>query len=169
VTSRLSKIRGPLVGALVALALVACSASTAHIGSLKVGKDKDVATETATFGAHDTIYAVASADNLPNAVTMKWQLVAVNVKGQQPNAAIPSLDMSKDLTTQDNSATYTLTPPPAGWPAGDYKIVVTMMDNGTQRDQKSATFSVGAGTAGATDTTSGGTDNSAASPAPAGT
>ncbi|MBV8490624.1 MAG: hypothetical protein JO199_08855 [Candidatus Eremiobacteraeota bacterium] len=39
--------------------------------------------------------------------------------------------------------TYNLTPPASGWPDGTYKVVATMMDNGTQRDQKTVTFTVG--------------------------
>ncbi len=127
--------------ALAAILLPACSVSTAHIGNLQVAKDKDMSTPSASFGAHDAVYAKASADNLPNKVSMNWQLIAEKVDGQKPNTVIPQLDKSYDLGA-DGTATYDLTPPDAGWPAGTYKIVVTMVDNGTQRDVKSAEFTV---------------------------
>lgn len=135
--------RGVLALAVILAAplLAACSASTAHIGSLQVAKDKDLSSPSSSFGAHDTIYAEASADNVPSKITLNWQLVAENVKGQKPNTEIPQLDKSYDLAS-DGKATYDLTPPDAGWPPGTYKIIVTMDDNGTQRDQKTAEFTV---------------------------
>jgi hypothetical protein len=132
-----------LVGPVLALTVAACSVSvsTAHFGSLQIGGEKDFTTETTTFGPQDTVYAHAEAANLPNAVTVKWQVVAVNVTGQQPNTPIPAFDMSLNVAS-DAVASVTLTPPSAGWPAGTYKIVVTMMDGDTQRDQKSEQFTV---------------------------
>ena len=127
--------------ALFGLALAACSASTAHIGSLQTGKDQDVSTAVSTFDPHDTVYAKGDAANVPSAVTLKWQLVAENVKGQPPNAAQPNDDVSKDFSS-DGTSTYTLTPPPNGWPPGTYKIVLTMIDDGKQRDQKTTEFTV---------------------------
>jgi len=128
--------------ALVATMLAACNVSTSHIGSLQVSKDKDMSAPTATFGAHDPVFAKATADNVAGKVSLNWQLVAENVKGQKPNTAIPQLDKSYDLDS-DGNTTYDLTPPDAGWPAGTYQIVVTMMDDGTQRDRKTAEFTVG--------------------------
>jgi hypothetical protein len=137
-----SKFFSAAAALLFAAGLVACSASTAHIGSLQVAKDKDMTTPTTSFGLHDTVYAKADADNLPGKVTLNWQLIAENVKGQPPNSDIPSLHKSYDLDA-DGTTDYTLTPPDAGWPPGTYKIVLTMMDDGTQRDQKSAEVTVG--------------------------
>jgi len=131
-----------LAAAVLTLFVVACSASTAHISSLKTGKDKPVSTEASTFGTTDTIYAVASAANLPNKVTMEWTIVAEKVTGQKPNTALPSLNVSNDLPS-DGDSTYTLAPPTAGWPTGTYKITATMMDNGQQRDQKTTEITVG--------------------------
>jgi hypothetical protein len=127
---------------LIATVLWACSVSTSHIGSLQVAKNKDMSSPATTFDAHDPVYAKASADNVADKISLNWQLIAENVKGQKPNTAIPQLDKSYDLAS-DGTATYDLTPPDAGWPEGTYKIVVTMMENGTQRDQKSTEFTVG--------------------------
>jgi len=140
---QLSRFGSLTAGVSFAFALVACSVSTSHIGSLKLGKDKDISAETTTFAPQDGIYAKATGDNLAGKVTINWQTIAENVKGQPPNSAISSLDKSFDME-QDGTADYDLTPPAAGWPAGTYKIVVTMMDNGAQRDQKTQEFTVGA-------------------------
>jgi len=132
-----------LAGTIVALTITACSASvsTAHIGSLKTGSEKGFTTETTTFGPGDTIYAQATAENLPNTVTMKWQVVAEAVAGQQPNTPIPGLDQSSDMAS-DGTNSLSLSPPTAGWPLGTYKIIVTMVDGGAQRDQKTKQFTV---------------------------
>lgn len=132
---------GTAVAALAAIVLSACNASTSHIGSLQVSKDKDMSAPASTIGAHDPVFAKASADNIAGKVSLNWKLVAENVKGQKPNTAIPQLDKSYDLGS-DGSTSYDLTPPDSGWPAGTYKIVITMVDDGTQRDQKSAEFTV---------------------------
>jgi hypothetical protein len=131
-----------VAAAVLTLFVAACSASTAHISSLKTGKDKAVSTEASSFGTTDTIYAVAQAANLPNKVTIQWTTVAEKVTGQKPNAAIPGLNVSNDLPA-DGDSTYTLAPPPAGWPTGTYKITATMMDQGQQRDQKTTEVTVG--------------------------
>jgi hypothetical protein len=127
------------LAALVALA--ACSVSTAHLTDLKVGNDKALATTTTTFAKTDSIYASADVANTPSKVTVQWHFIAEKVAGQPPNSTIPSFDLSKDLES-DGTATYNLTPPPAGWPAGTYKIEVDMMVDGAQKDQKTAEITV---------------------------
>jgi len=125
------------LGLLIALAL-ACkfSASTANISSLKVGKDKTVTTETSTFGPNDTVYAVATIGNSPGKVKVKGRLVPDDepgAKGPEDTVELPG----------SGTATFTFSPPAAGFPAGKYKIEVTMMnEDGEQKDQKSATFTV---------------------------
>jgi hypothetical protein len=132
-----------LAGLVLAVTLGACSVSvsTAHIGSLQIGSAPNFTTETTTFGPQDTVYAQASADNLPNSVTLKWQVVAEAVAGQASNAPIPALDQSVDVAT-DATSSVSYSPPTNGWPAGTYKIVVTMIDGATQRDQKSEEFKI---------------------------
>ena len=55
------------LGCLLAVAL-ACnfSASTANISNLKVGKDKNVSSESSSFASTDTIYAVGTVSNAPD-------------------------------------------------------------------------------------------------------
>lgn len=121
--------------------LFACNFSTAHLSSLKVGKDRTVSTETSTFASTDPIYAVATVSNAPGKVQVKGQFVVEDVPGQKPGP-VPTLAKTLDLDGS-GTATFSFTPPPNGWPAGKYKIEVIMLnDKGEQKDQKSATFSV---------------------------
>jgi hypothetical protein len=125
------------VGLLVALA-VACkfSASTANISSLKLGKDKAAATEASTFAPNDTVYAVATISNAPGKVKVKGRLIPEDEPGAK------GLETTIDLGGS-GTATFTFTPPASGFPAGKYKIEVTLMDEGgEQKEQKSASFTV---------------------------
>jgi hypothetical protein len=112
------------------------SASTANISGLKLGKDKAAATETSKFAPTDTVYAVATIGNAPSKVKVKGRLViedAPGEKGPEDTIELPG----------SGTATFTFTPPAAGFPPGKYKIEVTMMnENGEQKDQKSVSFTV---------------------------
>lgn len=128
---------------LLIFAGLACnfSASTANISGLKLGKDKDVTAETSSFAASDTVYAVATVSNAPGAVKVTGRLAFDEVAGQQ-SGPIPGLEKTLDLPGS-GTATYTFTPPPSGWPKGKYKVEVLMLnENGEQKDQKTANFSV---------------------------
>jgi len=128
----------PALGVL--LLASACNFSTAHISSLKLGKDKAVTQETTTFAPTDTIYGVAEIGN-SGKTTDKVRLIIVNVPGQQPGP-IPGLETSVALESS-GTANFNFTPPTAGWPAGKYKFEVSMLDeNGVQKDQKSVDFTV---------------------------
>jgi hypothetical protein len=124
-------------GLLLVLGL-ACkfSASTANISSLKIGKDKSVSTESSTFSPSDTVYAVATIGNAISKVKVKGRLViedAPGEKGPEDTVELPG----------SGTATFTFTPPSSGFPPGKYKIEVTMLnEDGEQKDQKSASFSV---------------------------
>ena len=122
---------------------LACSfsASTANLSSLKLGKDKNVSAETSSFGASDTVYAVATVSNAPGAVKVTGRLVIDDVKGQE-SGPVPGMEKTLDLPGS-GTATYTFTPPPTGWPKGKYKVETVMLnENGEQKDQKSASFTV---------------------------
>ncbi|MDX6405504.1 MAG: hypothetical protein QOH70_2959 [Blastocatellia bacterium] len=125
------------LGLLAVLAL-GCkfSASTANISGLKLGKDKGVTSETSSFAPNDTVYAVATISNAPGKVKVKGRLVVEDAPGEKgPETTI-------DLAGS-GTATFTFTPPASGFPAGKYKIEVTLMDEaGEQKDQKSASFTV---------------------------
>jgi hypothetical protein len=118
----------------------ACNFSTAHIGKLKIGKDKDVTAEVATFAPTDTIYGSAEIANAGK-TKEKIRLIVVDVAGQQPGP-IAALDTTVDLDSS-GSAVFNYAPPPAGWPVGKYKFEVSMLDDsGVQKDQKTADFTV---------------------------
>lgn len=130
------------LGLLVAAGL-ACnfSATTANISELKLGKGQGASQETTTFGAGDTVYAVATVSNVPDKVKVKGLLAFEEVEGEQ-KGPIPGLEKTLDLPGS-GTASYTFTPPPDGWPKGKYKVDVIMTDEGgQQKDQKSVTFTV---------------------------
>jgi hypothetical protein len=130
-----------IAGGMLLGILIACSFSTANVSSLKIGKDKAVSSESSSFGPNDTIYAVGTIANAPGAVKVKGLLAFEDVAGEQPGP-IPGLEKTLDLPAS-GTATYSFTPPPSGWPKGKYKIEVTLMDdNGAQKDQKTASFTV---------------------------
>ncbi|MDQ3743610.1 MAG: hypothetical protein M3444_04435 [Acidobacteriota bacterium] len=128
---------------LLLCAALACkfNASTANLSGLKVAKDKAATQEASSFSPTDTIYAVAEVSNVPDKVKVKGRLLFDDVEGQ-PNGPVPGAETTLDLPGS-GTATYTFTPPPSGWPKGKYKVEATMMtEEGEQKDQKSATFSV---------------------------
>ena len=126
---------------LIAAFSFACSFSTAHLSSLKTGKDRAVSQETSTFGPNDTVFAVATVSNAPGKTKVKGQLAIEDVAGQQAGP-VPGLEKTLELDGS-GTATFSFTPPPDGWPKGKYKIETVMMnEQGEQKDQKSASFSV---------------------------
>jgi hypothetical protein len=128
---------------LLLIAALACnfSASTANISGLKLGKDKSVSQEASSFAPSDTIYAVGTVSNAPGKVKLKGRLVVDEVPGQQ-SGPVPGIEETLDLAGS-GTATYTFSPPPNGWPKGKYKIEVIMMnEEGQQKDQKTASFTV---------------------------
>ena len=138
---RKSNLNLAICSVLLLLVILACSMSTANLSSLKVSKDKAGSSETSTFGPNDTVYVVGTVSNAPGKVKVKGLLAFDDVAGQQPGP-IPGLEKILDLEGS-GTATYTFTPPPAGWPKGKYKVEVTLMDDsGAQKDQKSATFTI---------------------------
>ena len=119
----------------------ACSFSTAHLSSLKTGKDRAVTQESSTFAPTDAVYAVATVSNAPGKVKVKGQLAVEDVPGQK-TGPVPGLEKTLDLEGS-GTATFSFTPPPDGWPAGKYKIEAIMMnEQGEEKDRKSASFSV---------------------------
>jgi hypothetical protein len=130
-----------LASGLLLMVILACSATTANLSSVKVSKDKSGSPETSSFAAEDTIYVVGTVSNAPGKVKVKGALAFEDVEGQKPGP-IPGLEKTLDLEGS-GTATYTFTPPPSGWPAGKYKVEVTLIDDsGKQQDQKSASFTI---------------------------
>src|SRR6185295_10743087 len=84
--------------ALLLTIALACnfSASTANISGLKLGKDKNVSTETHSFGPRDTVYALADIANAPGKVKVKGRLIVDDVEGQT-KGPIPGLEDTVEL------------------------------------------------------------------------
>lgn len=140
---RTTRVRLILLSGLLLVAATACnfSVSTANLSSLKLGKDQAASQETSSFGAEDTVYAVATVSNAPGAVKVKGRLVIDEVEGEQ-SGPIPGLEKTLDLPG-DGTATFTFSPPTAGFPKGKYKVEVFMLnEGGEQKDQKTANFTV---------------------------
>ncbi len=136
-----SRFNFAIATGLLLVVVLACNVSTANLSSLKIGKDKTVASESSSFGPNDTIYAVGTVSNAPGKVKVKGLLAFEDVEGQK-QGPIPGLEKTLDLEGS-GTATYTFTPPPDGWPKGKYKIEVILMDDsGAEKDKKSGTFSV---------------------------
>jgi len=136
---RLSLVVGMTV---ILMGASACSFTTANISGLKFSKDKAGTTEASTFAPGDTIYAIATVSNVPSKVTLKFRLLTEDVEGQAKNAPVPNFDTSIELPSS-GFGTFTLTPPPAGWPAGKYRVEISMLiESGEQKDQEAASFTV---------------------------
>jgi hypothetical protein len=130
------------LGLLMAV-LLACkfSASTANISSLKIGKDKAVSQEASSFAPGDTVYGVAEISNASEKLKVTAKLFADDVQGL-PSGPIPGGEVSVDLPGS-GTATFNFKGPGGAWPPGKYKIEVVMLnEDGEQKDQKSATFTV---------------------------
>jgi len=137
---RMTRSNGVLASGLLAIAALACSMSTANLSSLKLGKDKSVSTETSTFSASDTVYAVATVSNAPGKVKVKGRVLFDDVPGQQAGPA-PGFEKTLDLPGS-GTATFYFTATD-GWPKGKYKVETTLLDeNDAQKDQKTASFTV---------------------------
>ena len=122
VRSRLS-----LAGAALLLTLLtACSVTTAHLSSFKLGKDKEVTSEASKFAPNEEVWAKTEVSNVPSKVTLKFGLILVKVEGQPENLRNPGTDYSLDMAAS-GTGTYHLTPPPAGWPKGTYRVEVAMV------------------------------------------
>ena len=80
--------------ALLVIAAVGCSFSTANMSSLKTYKDKDAKQETGSYTAGDTIYARANIANNPGKVKIKYSLT--NPGGQPVSGADVSIDLDGD-------------------------------------------------------------------------
>jgi hypothetical protein len=129
---------------LLMLVALACNfnLSTANLGSLKLGKNKDVSPETTSFASKDTVFAVAEISNVPSKVKVKARVMYDDVKGQESGKVVPGTELEKDFESS-GTAIFNWSVPGTGWPAGKYKVEVTMhADNGEEKDKKTATFTV---------------------------
>lgn len=112
-----------------------CNMSTANLSSFKVGKDKEVGSESTSFKPGDTIYAKAIVSNNPGKVKVNFTLADSTGK------VLPGSEVSLDVDG-DNSAYYSL-PLPGSFDSGSYKLNVDMInDSGEKKDNKSSAITV---------------------------
>lgn len=121
---------------------IACNMSTANMSSFKVGKDKAVTQESASFKAGDTIYGVATISNAPSKTTVKFHLSADDVKGMTKGETIKGSNVDVTVPDGGGTATYSL-PLPSNIPGGKYVLTAEMLnDAGEKKDGKTAAFTI---------------------------
>ncbi len=129
------------LGLLLALVL-ACSATTANIGSLKVSTDEEGKNEAKSFKPGDKIYAVAQISNNIGKVQAKFRVLFDDVEGQTAGTLVQGAEKTLDIEGS-RPAIFWITLPPSGFDNGRYKFEVSMLtESGEQKDQKTATFEI---------------------------
>lgn len=125
------------------LALVlACSATTANISSLKVSTDEEGKNEARNFKPGDRVYAVAQISNNVGKVTARFRLLFDDVDGQTAGTMVPGAEKTLDVEGS-RPAIFWITLPSEGFDNGRYKFEVSMLtESGEQKDQKTETFEV---------------------------
>ena len=122
--------------------VIACSATTANISSLKVSTDEEGKNQTANFKPGDRVNAIAQISNNPGKVKVKFRVLFDDVKGQQSGTLVTGAEKTLDIDG-DRPAVFWVTLPPSGFHNGRFKIEVSMLaESGEQKDQKTATFEV---------------------------
>jgi len=122
--------------------LLACNASTANIGSLKVSTDEEGKNEAKNFKPGDKIHAVAQIANNPGKVQAKFRLLFDDVEGQTAGTMVPGAEKTLEVDGS-RPAIFWVTLPASGFENGRYKFEVSMLtESGEQKDQKTATFEV---------------------------
>jgi hypothetical protein len=130
------------IGLLVALSL-ACKGgfTTANIGSLKISTDDQGKNEAKTFKPGDKVYAVAQIANNGGTVQAKYRVLVDDVEGKEPGTPVPGAEKTLDIQG-DRPAIFWITLPASGFQNGRYKVEVSMIAYGDQKDQKTGTFEV---------------------------
>ena len=137
-----NKLNLTLAGGLLLGVILACSASTANIGSLKITTDEEGKKEAKAFKPGDKVYAVADIANNPGKVQAKFKITFDDVAGMKAGEPVEGAEKTLDVDGS-RPAIFWVTLPPAGFHNGRYKVDVVMLnDKGEQKDQKSATFEV---------------------------
>lgn len=127
---------------LMLAAVLACSATTANISSLKVSTDEEGKNETKNFKPGDKVYSIAQIGNNPGKVQAKFRVLFDDVKGQQSGTPVEGAEKTLEIDGS-RPAIFWVTLPAKGFYNGRYKVEVDMLnEKGEQKDQKTATFDV---------------------------
>jgi hypothetical protein len=128
------------LGVLIAV-LLACNFTTANLRSFKISKDEAGKSEASTFRPGEKVYAIAEVANNGGKVETKFRVVYDQVDGQKSGELVQGAE--KTLEIEGNRpAIFWVTLPPQGFDNGRYKVEVTMLKDGEEKDKKSATFEV---------------------------
>lgn len=122
--------------------VLACSATTANISSLKVSTDEEGKNEATSFKPGDKAYAIAQISNNVGKVKAKFRVLVDQVDGQTSGTLVPGAEKTLDVDGS-RPAIFWVTLPADGFDNGRYKFEVSMLtESGEQKDQKTATFNV---------------------------
>src|SRR5918999_4521694 len=111
-------------------ALLACSATTANISSLKVSSDEEGKNEATSFKPGDKVYAVAQISNNPGKVQTKFRVLYDNVEGQDSGTLVQGAEKTLEVDGS-RPAIFSITLPGRGFLNGRYKVEVSMLtENG---------------------------------------
>ena len=143
-TTKMTKNKWNLLIALSMMlaVILACSATTANISSLKVSTDEEGKNETKSFKPGDKVYSIAQISNNPGKVQAKFRVLFDDVKGQQGGTPVEGAEKTLEIDGS-RPAIFWVTLPARGFYNGRYKVEVDMLnEKGEQKDQKTATFDV---------------------------
>lgn len=122
--------------------ILACSATTANISSLKVSTDEEGKNEAKSFKPGDKVYSVAQIGNNPGKVQAKFRILFDDVDGQKAGTLVEGAEKTLEVDGS-RPAIFWITLPARGFYNGRYKVEVNMLtEKGEQKDQKTATFDV---------------------------
>ena len=131
-----------LAFALIVAVILACSATTAHIGSLKVSTDEEGKNEKNSFKPGDKIYSIAQIANNPGKVKAQFRVSFDSVEGQKAGTLVEGAEKTLEVDGS-RPAIFWITLPARGFHNGRYKVEVNMLtESGEQKDQKAATFDI---------------------------
>ena len=127
---------------LLMAAVLACSATTANISSLKLSSDEEGKNEAKSFKPGDKVYAIAQISNNPGKVQTKFRILYDNVEGENPGALVEGAEKTLEVEGS-HPAIFWITLPNRGFRNGRYKLEVSMLtESGEQKDQETTTFDV---------------------------
>lgn len=137
------KLNGLLVLGILFVFSTACnfSFSTANLGDLKFGKDKDATGAGTTFNPNDEIFAVTAVNNASGTNKVKFRLLFDKVEGGQSGAV--AYKVEKEMPVEGSRAVWLNFSVPSGFVPGSYKFETVLIDeSGKEIDRKTGNFTI---------------------------
>lgn len=126
---------------LLGVVLIACNFTTANIRSLKISDDESGKNEVKSFKPGSKIYAIAEIANNGGKVDAKFRVLYDSVEGQTAGTLVEGAEKTLEVDGS-HPAVFWITLPPRGFENGRYKVEVTMLNAGQEKDKKTETFEV---------------------------